>query len=545
MSYSVRRVLLASTILFLSVASASALTPISADTSTPRITHDQGHFGLEVDGKPYLILGAQINNSSSWPSTLPKVWPALESMHVNTVEAPIYWEQMEPQPGTFDFSTIDLLVNGAREHHLHLVLLWFGTWKNGEDHFVPEWVKTDSAKFSRMIDERGEPIQVLSANSPANLDADSKAFAAMVRHLKSIDGDQHTVIMVQVENESGAIGSVRDFSPMAQHQFDGAVPSELVHKLGKTPGTWKQVFGPDADESFQAYSVSHYISQVAAAGKREMDIRMYCNVWMQYPHGYTIRGRDIPGNTYPSGGAVQTMLDIWKAAAPAIDMIGPDIYSANLDAYASILAAYKRPDNPVWIPETGSGDSFAPTFFMALGAGAIGYSPFGVDQTDWTYAEGKFPEAHAANYKMLGPMDEEVARLNTAGRLQTAVEREGEPQTTLHFSGVDGNDYDAFIGFGFPQPDGGVAPGNKDHLGRVLVGQLPSGEFLVAGFNVRVTFRLSKPSATKHIQILRAEQGHYEDQQWHGDRILNGDQTDRGLNFKTEFQVVHIKLGTY
>ncbi len=98
-----------------------------AQSAMPRVEKQDGRWAVEVEGKPYLMLGAQINNSSSWASTLPQVWPALDALHVNTIEAPVYWEQMEPQPGTFDFSNVDLLIDGAREHHLHLVLLWFGT----------------------------------------------------------------------------------------------------------------------------------------------------------------------------------------------------------------------------------------------------------------------------------------------------------------------------------------------------------------------------------------------------------------------------------
>ncbi len=153
------------------------------------------------------MLGAQINNSSSWPSTLPAVWPALEDMHANTVEAPVYWEQMEPSPGKFDFSTVDLLVQQSRQHHMHLVVLWFGTWKNGNMHYVPQWVKADTKKYPRVINQAGEPIDVLSANSRSNLEADKHAFTALMHHLAEVDSNEHTVIFVQVENESGIVGS--------------------------------------------------------------------------------------------------------------------------------------------------------------------------------------------------------------------------------------------------------------------------------------------------------------------------------------------------
>jgi beta-galactosidase GanA len=511
----------------------------------PRLVEKDGHHALLVDGAPFLILGGQINNSSSWPETMPAVWPAIEGMHANTVEAPVYWEQMEPQPGQFDFSLVDMLVNQSRQHHVHLVLLWFGTWKNGEMHYVPEWIKTDPAHYPRMIDERGEPIQVLSANSAANLDADRRAFTALMHHLREIDGSQHTVILVQVENESGAIGAVRDHSAAAQKQFEGQVPGALLQALHKSAGSWSQVFGADADEVFQTWSVAHYINEVAKAGKAEMAIPMYCNVWIEYPRGYTVRGHQMPGFDYPSGGPVQPMIDLWKAAAPAIDILAPDVYSADRGFQKEVLATYARPDNALWVPETGLGDAFAPGFFYALGMGGIGISPFGTDQTSWTLHPGDLPKAHAENFALLGSMDRVIARLNYEGKLRTAVEEEGKSEELLNFGR-----WTARVGFGFPQRDGQQhPPGTPEHLGRALVAQLGPDEFLVTGIEARVTFYLASPAATNmqaaHMQILRAEEGTYDGETWKPLRIWNGDQTDRGLNFHHEQQVVRIRLGTY
>jgi beta-galactosidase GanA len=511
-----------------------------AQKSSPRVVQQDGRYALMVDGAPYLILGAQINNSSSWPSTMPDVWPVIEGMHANTVEAPVYWEQMEPERGQFDFSTVDMLVDQSRAHHVHLVLLWFGTWKNGEMHYVPEWIKTDSAQYPRMIDERGEPIQVLSANSSANLDADKAAFAALMRHLAQIDADQHTVLMMQVENESGAIGAVRDHSAAANREFGGEVPQTLLRALHKQPGTWQQVFGPDADETSQAWSVASYINQVAQAGKAQFDIPMYCNVWIQYPRGYQIRGRLRPGFDYPSGGPVQSMIDVWKAAAPSIDILGPDVYSADREIERQVLASYRRADNALWIPETGLGDAFAPELFYALGMGAVGFSPFGADQTSWTLKPGELPQAHAQNYVLLAPLDRALARANFEGKLQTAVEEEGVPEKMLSFGR-----WRALVGFGFPQRDGEQQPpGTTKYSGRALVAQLEPDEFLVTGVEARVTF-VPAPGAEGHMQILKAEQGAYDGETWKPLRIWNGDQTDRGLNFRDEPQVVRIRLGMY
>jgi hypothetical protein len=519
-----------------------ALTAVCAlaQTPAPRIAQQDGRFALMVDGKPYLILGAQINNSSSWPSSMPDVWPVIDGMHANTVEAPVYWEQMEPQPGRFDFSTVDMLVDQSRAHHVHLVILWFGTWKNGEMHYAPEWIKADTAHYPRMIDERGEPIQVLSANAPANLDADKAAFSALLHHLAQVDANQHTVLMVQVENESGAIGAVRDHSPAADKQFAGEVPQALLRPLHKQSGTWQQVFGPDADETFQAWSVATYINQVAQAGKAQFDIPLYCNVWIQYPRGYQIRGRLRPGFDYPSGGPVQSMIDVWKAAAPSIDILGPDLYSADREIEKAVLSTYQRSDNALWIPETGLGDSFAPELFYALGLGAIGFSPFGADQTSWTLHPGDLPKSHAQNYALLGPLDRVIARANFEGHLKTAVEEEGAPEQRLDFGR-----WQALVGFGFPQRDGEQQPpGTGKSNGRALVIQQGPDDFLVTGIDARVTFMLA-PGAPGHTQILRAEQGVYDGDDWKPERIWNGDQTDRGLNFRDLPQVVRIHLGAY
>ncbi|MDP4147767.1 MAG: beta-galactosidase, partial [Bacteroidota bacterium] len=107
----------------------------SASDRMPVIIEKNGRHALLVEGKPFFILGGQAHNSSGWPAMLPQVWSALEIMHANTLEVPIYWEQVEPQPGKFDHSLIDTLLNQTRRHHVHLVLLWFATWKNGSNHY--------------------------------------------------------------------------------------------------------------------------------------------------------------------------------------------------------------------------------------------------------------------------------------------------------------------------------------------------------------------------------------------------------------------------
>ncbi|WP_263382130.1 DUF5597 domain-containing protein [Granulicella arctica] len=514
-------------------------------TTAPRLLNKDGHFEMTVDGKPFLMLGAQINNSSSWASTLPHVWPALEAMHVDTAEAPVYWEQMEPEPGKFDFSGVDLLVNGAREHKMRLVILWFGTWKNGQNHYVPEWVKSDPKKYPREIGPYGKVLDVMSPNSATNLEADKHAFAALMKHVHEIDAAQHTVIMIQVENESGSVGAVRDYSDAANKEFAGQVPGSLTSALHVRGGTWAQVFGADADERFAAYSTAKYISDVAVAGKAEHQIPMYCNVWITYPvHALENRDHASPGQEYPSGGAQQGNIAIWKAAAPGIDALAPDFYSGDSTLFREVLTAYHRQDNPVFIPETGLGRTVGRYFFYALGQGAIGFAPFGVDFTDWTIHGQTIPYGMDENFALFAPMQSEIAKLNFEGKLQTAVEEKGAARQTLHFGDVD-----AVVSFGFPQKDGEVPPGTTEVEGRAMVAQLGPYEFLVTGFDASVSFVLGAPkdgkTQEKQLEILRAEEGQYANDSWQTTRIWNGDQTDRGLQFKEHNKdVIRIRLHT-
>ncbi len=535
-AYSLRRIFAPGTlILFLLIA---ALPRASRGVEAPRIVQQDGRYALLVDGKPYLVLGGQIHNSSAWPSELPQVWESMAALHANTVEAPVYWEQFEPKEGTFDYTNVDAVVQGARQHGLHVVLLWFGTWKNGNNHYVPEWVKRDTKRFPRVIRPDGEPIDVMSPLSHNTLEADKTAFATLMRHLKQIDGEQHTVLFMQVENESGNIGSIRDNSGTANKEFAGQVPADMLAATHKQPGSWSQVFGADADELFQAYHQAKYINEIAAAGKAEFAIPCYINVWIDYPSAELAqRQLDMPGIAYPSGGAVQKLVGLWRTLAPALDMIGPDIYADDSQFYRETMDAYRRTDNPLWIPETGRSDSFGKFFFYALGEGAIGFSPFGVDRSGWNILGDESWTAHAHNFALIGPMDREIAQLEFEGKVKTAVEEPGRATQEVDFG-----DWQATVAFGFPQQDGRHAPGTKDAHGSALIARLGPDEFLVTGEDVSVIFHLPGKEPWMNSQILRAEEGVYENGVWKQARLWNGDETDRGLCFHEQSQIVHVTM---
>jgi beta-galactosidase GanA len=507
----------------------------------PRVVEKDGRWALMVDGAPYLMLGVQINNSSAWPGMLPEVWPAVDRLHANTVEAPVYWEQLEAVKGKYDFSVVDALLAGAREHKVRLVLLWFGTWKNGSPHYVPEWVKRDPVTYPRVVDAKGEVRDTMSPFGTAMMKADAAAFAALMRHLKVADA-RHTVILVQVENEINAYGSARDYSDEGKKLFEGQVPPDLVAAMKVKPGTWTEVFGAEAENTFQTWSIARYVEQVAKAGKAEYGLPLYLNHSLSDPLRAPAQGR-LAWDAMTSH-----VLDIWKATAPSIDLVAPDIYMSQYAQYEKVLDVYGRKDNAMFVPETGNAVPFARYFFAALGHGAIGWSPFGLDLTGYANAplgapvvDDKLIDLFAHDFRLIEPMDREIARLNFEGKVQAVAEDPAVHSTTLEFG-----PWTATVAYGLRVFGRAMnAPGNADPAGRALVAQLGPDEFLVTGVSTRVDFRPTDAANGKHREFVRVEEGTYVDGKWKFLRIWNGDQTDYGLNFTTQPQVLRVTLMTY
>ena len=546
---------------------------VTAQTSVtarpvPSLVQRDGRYALMVDGAPFLMLGAQSNNSSNWPAVLPKVWAAIEYLHANTLETPIYWEQFEPTPGQFDTSQVDLLLEQARQHHVRLVLLWFGTWKNGSQHYMPEWMKRDPARYFHVTNKAGEYVDSPSPFASASLEADKKAFAALMRHLKEAD-QARTVLLVQVENEPGTWGTVRDYGREANEVFSRAVPPEIVKAMGRsaaTPAaTWESVFAEKAEVYFHAWAVARYIGQVAAAGKAEYALPMFVNASLHDP-----LTPEVPVN-YESGGPTDNVIPIWKAAAPAVDIEAPDIYFNGTAQILKTLDVYHRPDNALFVPETTGSARSARFFFSALGLQAIGYSPFGLDYTrtgptapDRAGASNAFLDPTAQNYTLIEPMMRDIAKLNFEGRLQATAEPDDSVQQILHFG-----DWDATVGYAGDRRSGPPAASAQPRqpVGRALVAQLADNTFLVTGFDCTVDFRPAGTPAERqagritvgtgqtpsiaidghwtHRQFLRVEEGHYVDGAFRFDRILNGDQTDYGLRFGSAPTVLRVSVATY
>jgi len=522
---------------------------------------------LHVDGKPFLMLAGELHNSSaSSAAYMAPLWPKLKAMHLNTVVSTLSWDMVEPVEGRYDFTALDSQLTAARANGLRLVMIWFGSFKNARSTYAPGWVRADQARFPRAVIEPVKPQRftyagampnpVLSPFVPALREAERKAFTALLRHLKKADPD-HTVIMLQVDNEIGLLGDSRDRSPLAQQHWNAPVPAELMghlvrHRATLRPelaalwgrqqyrqqGTWAEVFGTDwqAHEVFMAWAYGRFIDTVVQDAARELPLPLYVNAWLGPQPGQPEAG------DYPSGGPVPRVADVWQAAAPPIAFHAPDIY---IDDFKGALAGFDRPGNPVFIPEakflTGNA-------FWAFGRHrAMGFSVFGVEDG---FPGNQLSQAYAA----LGNMADVITSAQAADRVRAVLLDDATPvveqlagyQVTVR--GTAATSGKMLLDAGIPiLPKGATAVAetvNAAHgpsfsdirpFGLVIAGK--PGEFFLVGHDFTADF--AKDGKLAELDVV--EEGRFENGAWVPGRRLNGDQR-LGLLPLNKITTVRIQL---
>ena len=490
--------------------------------------HKQGSATqLIVDGKPFLILGGELHNSSSSHlAYMQPIWERLTTLNLNTVLAAVFWELIEPEEGVFDFALVDGLIREARNHDLQLIFLWFGSWKNGQSSYVPTWVKRDYQRFPRVKINSGHSVEVLSTLSEANREADAIAFAALMRHLREVDGSDHTVIMIQVENEVGILGDSRDRSDLANRAFAQSVPQELLdqfqehrHELVtdiqqrwkaagfRTSGNWEEIFdsSPKTDELFMAWNYARYVDRVVAAGKAQYELPMFVNAWLNH------QPQQKPGD-WPSGGPLPHTLDVWLAGAPHLDLFCPDIYFGDFQQWCQ---QYTHRGNPLFIPETKRDEEGARNIFYAIGQHeAIGTSPFAVDSL-----EDPADAPLSKSYALLQQIAPVILEHQGQGRMAGFVLDE-DHSSVIHELG----DYELEISL-----DQVFIYKAKNGYGLVIA--VSPDTFVGAGYGFRVIFR-PKASGSSRIGLATVDEGEYRAGQWLPSRRLNGDETAGGLAWR-------------
>jgi hypothetical protein len=510
-----------------------ALAAQHASSEIPHLRKQGTATQLIVDGQPFLVLAGELtNNSATSVEYMKPIWAKLVEAKLNTVLATVAWNQIEPQEGKVDFSVVDGIIRDARSHNLRLVLLWFASWKNSLSSYPPDWVKKDFERFPRAQIAGGQSIELLSPLSDANRDADARAFAALMRHVKAVDGQRHTVIMIQVQNEVGMHGDSRDRSPAANRAFAGPVPKELMDYLQKhketlipefrqvweaagfkTSGTWEEVFGKSAvtDGIFMAWNYARYIGRVAEAGKAEYPIPMFVNAAL-----YGI-GR---GPNPPSGGRPwDLVMDVWKAGGPQIDMLSPDSYSES--DFVAFCSKYTQSGNPLFIPENMGGPDGAARVLYVFGRhDAIGWTVMGLEDPRIPHPDNDLIGSFDA-IAQLAPL---IAEHQGNGTMSAVLLRgPNDPPQKIKL----GN-YTLEVKF-YIQPKMTGVPPPREPLPPAAAIFIATGpdEFFAAGSGVTVTFSPNTPGPPL-AGLATVEEGAFVDGRWVPGRRLNGDDSDEG-----------------
>jgi uncharacterized protein DUF5597/glycosyl hydrolase family 42 (putative beta-galactosidase) len=491
----------------------------------PHIQVQNGVGQLIVHGQPFLILGGELGNSSGGTAAqADSIIPNAARMHVNTLLVPVAWEQIEGKEGEFDFSILDHWIDVARENKLRLVPLWFGSWKNAFSNYAPAWVKSDIRRFPRAQAADGKPLEILSSLSAENRRYDSRAYARLMHHIRERDSNQQTVLMVQVENEVGYLGYGRDRSPEAERMFRSTVPESLVRRLTEkhlqlspelsshfNPNghTWKEVFGEVANEVFMAWNYATYIEGVAHAGKQEYALPMYVDA--QLPAAMENAG------DYPSGGPHPYYLEVYRAAAPSIDVYSPDIYWPNFEYW---VQRYQIPGNPIFVPEARL--ELAPfNAYYAFGeARSFGFSPFSIDSLQVPEKDGTEP-AMMQVYGLLDSIRDLVLAAQISGTTRGLVLHTTSSRPVQRVA-LGGYLFEATLSRSWP------ARTIAAEDGAMLILETGPGEFCVAGSGLTVTM-IRDPDVDSGIAGIESiEQVSRREGQWKIERRLNGDQTNQG-----------------
>lgn len=519
-------------------------------------------------GNDFFSIGGQVNNSSAGSEEdMERAVKAIRQFHMNTIAVPIYWYQIEPVEQMYNFDQIDMILRIAQENELKVVLLWFGTWKNGASHYVPEWVKRDKERFLWACNSAGARTRALSPIGMQTMEADRRTVSEILSYLKAKD-EHKTVIAFQIENEPGLLGTPRDYSEESSRMFEAKMPENMQEFLSglkagavweawkengfRKDASWKQSFGLLAEEIFSAYYFSRYIESVAAAGKMEYELPMYVNVWVRETQNR------LPGIDYPSGGATSLVLDLWKYFAPHIDCICPDIYFEDRDTYEEICEYYDREDNVLYIPESHASDMNALHLFRAVEKyGLSGIHCFAIDSA--IDNEGNLrPECEQFRnaIEILSGMKPLLEKYRGSGRIYAVAQYEHMDSQFIDFGDFWGRVY--FLNSITDEPYIHLDNLHDDrkHVevrGKGLIVYAGNGEFYLAGDGYKLVL-IKKDSmeyitsAMRGFKYLNARNQEYivveegrigDDGRFETKKIRCGDESDMGLWVCHDIGLVH------
>jgi hypothetical protein len=198
---------------------------------------------LYVDGQPFTVLAVEIpwwdliyGKYRETETAYDSLYPAAAKLGLNALKVPIKWSMVEPQKGIYDFSYVNHAKSMAERNHLKLILNWFGHYASADgtiygnltgELYAPMYIVADEKTYPRAVDADGVPHHnAISYDYEPVLDREIAAFRAFMRHIKEVDSETHTILMIQVENEIAVFGADRhnqklwrDHSPASNQRF--------------------------------------------------------------------------------------------------------------------------------------------------------------------------------------------------------------------------------------------------------------------------------------------------------------------------------------
>jgi hypothetical protein len=460
-----------------------------------------GRKAFFVDGKPFIILGLQWDCDGCYtPEDMDPFFEHGEKMGLNTASLLLYWKEIEPVKGEYRFEMLDHRIEMARKHNMKIVLVWFGSYKNGNLTYAPDYIRFDHKTYTKVIDKHGKVhTNFCCPTARETHRRDELALIEVFKHLKEVDSETHTVILFQMENETGIFGTDRCYCGSCNEEYK--------------KNDYEKEYGVRAGEYFTAQCIAEYCDSLTKTVKDIYPLPVYMNAWLNKVHANERAGFD-----YPNGGPVPDVLEMYFKTIKYIDCIAPDIYQFSRRDFEYFCKAYSIHNNPLFIPEcaTGMGTRTARNIFYAIGDyAAFGYDPWAINRccpgfmttplvttVDGRWSDEAY-ELHKS-YKVINDAMEPIVMAQNTPNIKTIVQEEGENGILLKFG-----DIDAEVTYEHPA-----------NTARGLVIRRSKDEFIVIGGGFHIRF---SREGGKKVSIATVESGKFEGEKWVSSHVLSSE----------------------
>jgi hypothetical protein len=506
-----------------------------SSSKLPHFEEVNGRRVFYVEGKPYTVLSVEIpwwdliyGRYEETINVYDYLYPAAKALGLNTIKVPVKWSMVEPSKGTYDFSYVDHVKAMAEKNGLKVVLGWFGHYASGDGNiyrnltgevFAPMYVVEDEETYPRAVDKDGNVHHnCMSYAYDAIIDVETEAFKAFMEHIKKVDEDTRTIIMVQVENEIAVFGADRqnrkmwrDHSPASNKAFEDN--------------------GFTDDLKYSAWSISsRWIAKLTEEGNKIYPLPFYVN----------FVGGKLKDNL--TGGSPGEDVATYLENCPNLDFCGLNLYvqpGRSVNDLRAALNGYKLGRNLPAITETNSDLSkIAPRLaYLSIGEyGAPIFAPWALNIS--------YPTSFQPYILEDGSMANGAKSLkecyDTLNMAMSQVSYYAATDKLKVFMGVQpGEEFSYTTDMGDTKI---VVSGEAD--GQVIILHPNEREFLIAGYRCSVSIA-TEYAKWPELKKIKVEKGSYEGSNWNctGEARYTIDQSRHTLGVSLDTaQVIRVSL---